>query len=91
VSQPIASHPSHGAWVLAAGIFTAVLAWVSLTTVPLLSQGAVLAITLAVLVSAAVVARRQQGRQRWLALSSGALVVLLPLLLVVGFLAVSGG
>ncbi len=78
------------ALVLAAGCVTAGLTWLSLTTVRVLSDGAVLSLTLAVVFAAVVVCRRQRGPHRWLAVS-GAAVALLPLLVVAAFLSISDG
>ena len=76
--------------VLAAGCGTAVLAWLSLTTAPPLRPGAVLTLTLAVVLAGVVVASRHRGRLRMLALG-GALVAALPLLVVAALLGVSDG
>ncbi len=82
---------SASAWVLAAGFGSAVLAWLSLTTtVQPLSPSAVLALTLAVVVVAALVSLRGRGPRRWLALS-GALIAVLPLLVIAVFLSLSDG
>lgn len=74
-----------------AGFGSAVLAWLSLTTtVQPLSPSAVLALTLAVVVVAALVSLRGRGPRRWLALS-GALIAVLPLLVIAVFLSLSDG
>lgn len=77
-------------WVLAASCLIAAVAWLSLTTVPLISEGAVIVLTVAVVTAAGVVAPRQQGRRRLLALL-GATVAVLPLAAVLAFLALSDG
>jgi uncharacterized membrane protein len=91
VSSPLIPIRSNApALVLAAGCVTAGLTWLSLTTVRVLSQGALLALTLTVVIAAAVVCRDHRGPRRWLAVS-GAAVALLPLLVVAAFLSVSDG
>ena len=91
VTRPVPRRrPAAPACVLAAGLSSAVLAWLSLTTVQLLPAEAVLALSLLVILAAALVARHHRGRQRWLAVSGG-LLAALPLLAVAAFLFTSAG
>ena len=91
MSGPAAGRGSvAGSWALVAGCATATLTWLSLTTVPLLGQRAVLLVTLGCLGGCVVTARRTTGAQRRLA-ALGAVVTLLPLVVVAVFLSISDG
>ena len=79
-----------GYWALFAGCVSAALTWLSLTKVPLLSQPAVLMLTLACAVGCVAAARRSRGAQRRLAVL-GAGLAILPLVVVIAFLSVSDG